>query len=167
MFCCGIQANLCVSVCAERSPPSLPLTSQHCLDHWPPWVARSATLSAVSGAAPLPPGVLSEGFVFFFHFMLWWPRLCWPESSGARVCTLGPARGRCRISGRISGTELDSRTWGFPPGGEAEKKGSHPLRSKCLFKLLLVVVLQMTPQYSAAHLFVARTNGLFGPQLQF
>lgn len=163
MFCCRIQTNVCVCAWGFFSPPS-----QHSIvwttDHleWP-----DQPLYRLYQVPRCPHrGFCPRGLFSFFTSCFGGHGFVDHSRSGARVCTLGPMRGQCWISGRISGTELDSGTWGFPPGGEAGKKGSHPLRRKCLFKLLLAV-LQMTPQYSAAHEFVPRTNGIFGLHMHF
>lgn len=115
---------VCLCVCGRGGWYFAP-TAQHCLDHWPPWVADQPLYQLYQVLRRSHRGVLSEGFVFFFHFMLWWPRLCWPESVRVCVCTLGLTRGQCRIRGRISGTELDSRTWRFPLE-ERQKKRLSP-----------------------------------------
>lgn len=125
------------------------------MDHWPSLVADQATLSALSGAVLFHRGWVGEseggrGVVFFFHFMLWWPRLCWPGS--VCMCTLGLTWGQCRISGRISGTELDKRTWRFPLEKVRQKKtlslwGKHFIL--CLFDpLLLLVLSRLSPDAS-------------------
>lgn len=64
------------------------------------------------------------------------------------MCTLGLTWGQCRISGRISGTELDKRTWRFPLEEVRQKKtlslwGKHFIQ--CLFDSLLLLVLPLSP----------------------